>query len=164
ASAVLADGRLIVMGGEYNNCSFAFTNRGAIYNPLTNTWTDLSATSPFPQIGDAQSIVLPNGKFLLAHPPDTQWALLDPATLTWSNPGSLNKADRHDEENWTLLPSGNILTVDAIAAPHSEIYNPATGSWSSAGGTIVLLTDAVSQEIGPAVLRPNGTVFATGAT
>src|SRR5262249_31736119 len=29
---------------------------------------------------------------------------------------------------------------------------------------IVLLTDAASQEIGPAVLRPNGTVFATGAT
>src|SRR4051794_11939434 len=44
ASAVLADGRLIVMGGEYNNstgstCAFSFTNRGAIYNPVTNVWT-----------------------------------------------------------------------------------------------------------------------------
>ncbi len=30
ASAVLADGRLIIEGGEYNNNQFAFTNLGAI--------------------------------------------------------------------------------------------------------------------------------------
>src|SRR6202023_4012632 len=46
---------------------------------------------------------------------------------------------------------------------------PATGAWSSAGSTIVKLPDtnadgSGSHEIGPAVLRPDGTVFATGGT
>jgi Kelch motif len=164
ASAVLADGRVIVIGGEYNlSGGPVWTNQGAIYNPMTNTWTDLTPNSPFANIGDAQSTVLPNGKFLLASPFDTRVALLDPATLMWSNPGSTNKADRHDEENWTLLPDGRVLTVDAINAPNSEIYNPATGQWSSAGSTINSLSDPASQEVGPALLRPNGTVFATGA-
>src|SRR5713101_4540719 len=36
--------------------------------------------------------------------------------------------------------------------------------WVSAGSTIVNLVDGRSQEIGPAVLRPDGTVFAMGAT
>src|SRR5690349_15378187 len=149
ASAVLADGRVIVIGGEYNGtgCPFSFTNRGAVYNPQTNTWADMTPTSPFPQIGDAQSAVLPNGKFLIANPLTTQVALLDPATMLWSNPGSNGKADRNDEEGWTLLPDGRILAVDALAAPNSEIYNPATGNWTSGGSTVLRLEDPSSQEI-----------------
>ena len=39
-----------------------------------------------------------------------------------------------------------------------------SGSWSTAGSTIVQLWDSHgSYEVGPAVLRPDGTVFATGA-
>ena len=34
ASAVLADGRLLIEGGEYNYGSFAFTSLGAIYDPV----------------------------------------------------------------------------------------------------------------------------------
>jgi hypothetical protein len=36
--------------------------------------------------------------------------------------------------------------------------------WVTAGSTIVRLEDPGSQELGPAVLRPDGTVFAMGAT
>src|SRR5271154_1424618 len=39
ASAVLADGRVIIEGGEYNNGAFAFTNLGEVYDPVKNTWT-----------------------------------------------------------------------------------------------------------------------------
>ena len=39
ASAVLADGRVIIEGGEYNNNQFAFTNLGAVYDPVKDTWT-----------------------------------------------------------------------------------------------------------------------------
>src|SRR3977135_2856977 len=38
ASAVLADGRVIIEGGEYNFDQFAFTNLGAVYNPATDKW------------------------------------------------------------------------------------------------------------------------------
>jgi hypothetical protein len=94
----------------------------------------------------------------------TQSALLNASTLTWTATGA-GKADENDEEGWTLLPSGEVLTVDATSGnTNSEIYNPATGKWSSAGSTIAKLPDPVSSELGPAVLRPNGTVLYTGAT
>src|SRR5207302_8787573 len=43
AAAVLPDGRLAVEGGEFNNGVPAESNGGAIYNPLTNSWTMVSA-------------------------------------------------------------------------------------------------------------------------
>src|SRR4029077_18981982 len=38
ASAVLDDGRVVVIGGEYNFGSQDWTKQGAIYTPKTNTW------------------------------------------------------------------------------------------------------------------------------
>jgi hypothetical protein len=172
ASAVLPDGRVVVEGGEYNNSGGAvWTALGAIYNPATNTWTSISPPSGWSNIGDAQSIVLANGTFMLAFPFTTQAALLNASTLTWTATGT-GKTGIHDEEGWTLLPNGKVLTVDAnnpSNLTNSELYDPATGIWSSAGSTIVKLDDtnadnSGSHEIGPAVLRPNGTVFATGGT
>ncbi len=161
ASAVLADGRLFVMGGEYNFGSAVWTNKGAIYNPISNTWTNL--TAPWSQIGDAQCAVMPNGHLLIAHPFDTQMADFNPATLGFTLVGS-GKTDRFDEEGWTLMRDGTILTVDAINAPNCERYLPTISQWINASATPQTLCDAGSQEIGPAVLMPDGTVFATGAT
>src|SRR5262249_51581348 len=141
-----------------------WTNLGAVYDPKSNTWVTLPAPSGWTQIGDAQSTVLPNGAFLLANPFDTRIAKLDPATLTRTNLASAGKADRNEEEGWTLLPDGTVLTVDAEAAPNSERYLPSSDSWVSAGNTIVRLEEPASEEIGPAMLRPDGTVFATGGT
>src|SRR5579862_1152349 len=41
AGAVLADGRLVITGGEYNDDEFAFSNMGSIYDPVQNAWTVL---------------------------------------------------------------------------------------------------------------------------
>lgn len=164
ASAVLPDGRLIVEGGEYNFGSSVWTNLGAIYDPLANTWTAVNPPSGWANIGDGQSVILPNGTFMLANAVSSQEALLDAATLTWTSTGT-GKADGNDEEGWTLLPNGLVLTVDANSNnTHAERYSPRMGKWASAGSTIVQLADPGSHELGPAVLRPNGTVFATGAT
>ena len=35
ASQVLADGRVLIEGGEYNFGQFSFTNLGAVYDPGT---------------------------------------------------------------------------------------------------------------------------------
>jgi len=165
-SVVLPDGRYIVEGGEYNNnCSGGcWTNLGAIYDPVKNKWTPVNAPAGWANIGDAQAILLTNGTYMQASCCDgVDQAYFNPKNLSWTNITNTGKADRFDEEGWNLLPNGDVLTVDAIDAPNSEIYNPTTKKWTSAGSTIVRLEDPSSQEVGPFVLRPDGTVFAAGA-
>ncbi len=163
ASAVLPDGRVIVEGGEYNYSSSPLTSTtlGAIYSPISDEWRPVSPPPGWCCISDAQSVVLAHGQFMLANAYSTQEALLNAATLTWTPTGK-GKADINDEEGWTLLPNKQVLTVDARNGTNSEVYIPASGKWHSAGSTIVPL--AAGLEVGPAVLRPDGTVFATGAS
>src|SRR6266853_6517873 len=144
-SAVLPDGRVVVEGGEYNcasgSCNAVWTNQGAIYDPLKNTWTPVQPPKGWTTIGDAQSVVLPNGTYMQANCCTKQQALFNPSNLTWTPTGK-GKFDINDEEGWTLLPNGKVLTVDAYVfqydatGTNSEIYNPATGAWTSAGSTI----------------------------
>jgi hypothetical protein len=172
ASAVLPDGRVIVEGGEYNcnpNCVGVWQTQGAIYNPLTNTWTPVSPPAGWTSIGDASAIVLADGTFLLSDCCSGKLAKFNPSTLTFTAFGSPNAPNYNNEQNWTLLPDKTILTVDVFPSgtKNSERFNPATGTWSSAGSTIVSLADndrsGASFEIGAGVLRPNGTVFCIGA-
>jgi hypothetical protein len=178
-SAVLPNGEVVVIGGEYNNGSGVWTNKGALYNPATNAWTTLAAPTGWTTVGDAQSVVLPNGHMMQANCCNTDEAILtlSGTTATWATTGT-GKSDWNDEEGWTLLPSGNVLTVDAYVdsynatGTNSELYTTSTGKWATAGSTVEQLWDSAaacggsgsaSYEVGPAVLRPNGTVFATGA-
>jgi hypothetical protein len=174
SSAVLADGRVIVEGGEYNFCNAVWTNQGAIYDPIADTWTAVKPPAGWKTIGDAQGTVLADGTYMLANCCTTETALFNAKKLTWTATGA-GKATINDEEGWTLLPDGRVLTVDAYVGSYlatgtnSEIYDPSTGVWSSAGSTLVQLWDSypdanrASYETGPAVLRPDGTVFTTGA-
>jgi len=163
-SSVLPDGRYIIEGGEYNDGSSAWTNLGAIYDPVSNKWTSVKPPSGWNNIGDAQATLLTNGTYMQADCCEgVNQALLDLKTLSWTNLTSTNKNDRFDEEGWLLLPNGEILTTDAIDAQKYEIFNPKTNKWTTPGTTPVRLEDPNSQEIGPMVLRPDGTVFAAGA-
>jgi len=164
ASAVLPDGRVVIAGGEYNNTTQAETNKAAIFNPATNSWTSINPPSGVTQIGDASSVVLPNGTLMIGPCCFQSTAyLLNASNLTWTLTGS-GKADSNTEEGWTLLPNGKVLTVDTANGTNSELYNPSTGTWSSAGSTIVTLPMSSSLEVGPGVLRPDGTVFWAGGT
>jgi hypothetical protein len=177
ASAVLADGRVVIVGGEYNFGNFVLTNLGAIYDPVADTWTMLAPPAGWAYIGDSPSAVLPGGQFLAGRKLDMLIAELDPSTLQWTALGSTGKSDFDAEEGWTLLPDGSILTVDVLNAPNSERYIPSIQTWVTAGSTIVDLHSPSTSgclnygggcynppgEVGPAVLRPDGTVFATGS-
>src|SRR5712664_1302558 len=65
ASAVLADGRLLVCGGEYSDVSGSNsqddTARSEIYDPVANTWTELAPPTGVAQIGDSACTLLPDG-------------------------------------------------------------------------------------------------------
>jgi hypothetical protein len=172
SSQLLPNGLVVVFGGEYNNGGAVWTTKGALYNPVTNTWSSLTAPSGWTTVGDAQSIILPNGQYMQANCCTTQEAILtlSGTTATWTTTGT-GKFDWNDEEGWTMLPSGQILTVDAYVGQSSccklgyQIYDPTTGTWTTpSNNTVVNLVDPGSLEVGPAPLLPNGTVFATGAT
>ncbi len=180
ASAVLADGRVVITGGEYLNGAFTLTNLGAIYDPVKNTWTNLPAPASWPFIGDSPSSMLPNGYYLVGNKLVTGMAALNPKTLKWVTLPGTGKSDFNAEEGWTLLADGSILTMDVKNAPNSERFSTTTRSWTSAGSTIVDLHSPSPfgclqfgpngqycyyppGEIGPAILRPDGTVFATGS-
>jgi len=161
ASSVLPDGRFFTMGGEYNFGTSSFQNQGFIYDPNADSWTKVNAPSGWSQMGDTGSIMLPNGKLMLCNPLSNQSCIFDPVTSTFGSPFSGGKADANDEEGLCLLPNGKVLTVDAVNTPRSELFDPKTGTWSDAGSTINSLVGA-GEEIGPMVLRPDGTVICFG--
>ena len=199
-SAVLADGKVIVEGGEYQcpagQCAPQWTNLGAMYDPAANTWSTVAPPSlptPWANIGDAQSVVLADGTYMqsdccgvaLQMQSAPLAAYFNEATMSWTELNQSTKFDEYDEEGWTLLPNGKVLTVDAyVACPsdqpactaagftgtNSEVWDPSTQTWNSAGSTIVQLWDSKcgagggSYEVGPAVLRPDETVFYTGSS
>jgi len=168
AAAVLPDGRVLIEGGEYNPCAGGETPLGAIYDPTTNTWTNVNPPSGWTQIGDSPAIVLPNGTFMLCDAFSTNQVLFDPSTLTWTSVAATGKSDIFSEEGLALLPNGTVLTVDTETGTNSETYNPGTGVWSSAGSTINVLPNdggmGIVPEMGPLVQRPDGSVVAFGAT
>jgi hypothetical protein len=188
ASAVLADGRFVVIGGEYDynytyagNGSEVWTDQGAIYDPVANSWSCIAAPSGWTQIGDAESVVLADGTFMVAKAIGYQVATLNAATTppTFNAPftpsgKSADGTGYYDEEGWYLLPSGAVLTLeiwnvlDTTQTP-ALIYNSMTKVWSGAGTApdpLVLISKGGFNyyEVGPSILRPDGSLFAAGAT
>ena len=182
SSQVLADGRVLIEGGEYNAGGFALTNLGAIYDPIKQTFTPVKHPPGWQNIGDSPSVVLADGRFFLGDKLHKRGAFLDPSTMTWTAAGYTGKNDFNAEEGFTLMPDGTVLTFDVKAHPKSESYDPTTQTWSGLGSTVVNLQAADCSgscclnyppknkcyyppgEVGPAVLMPDGTVFATGAS
>ena len=201
ASAVLADGRVLFVGGEYNQNNYGtpfatsgLTNMSAVYDPKIDKWTMIPPPAGEPYIGDVPSVIMPGGQFVYGAKLGREMWSLDPVTLTWSPLAAVGKADNFAEEGFTLLPSGNLLTIDMANTPHAEHYVTSLGEWVSDGNTPASLTSPTGYpsgitygpapvqtvggvtygpgpsgtyyppgEIGPAILLPNGQVFATGS-
>ena len=175
ASAILPDGRMIVEGGEYIGENAVWSNRGAIYNPVTNRWASVAPPPGWTNIGDAASDVLANGTFMLQHPCNTcltdpnltvDDALLNARTLKWTVIPGTGKNDPNDEEGWTLEPSGQLLTVDTWIPAATQLFNPRTRLWSFAGNTATNgnpVNPFPVVEIGPQVEMPGGNTFVVGA-
>lgn len=199
AQAVLADGRVLFVGGEYNQNDYSLpfapsglTNMSAVYDPVADHWQMIPPPAGVAYIGDVPSAILPDGSFVYGDKLGRDMWRLDPATLAWTSITATGKADDFAEEGWTLLPDGDLFTVDVGNPLHAEHYDPASAQWYSDGNTPDLLSSPASSplsygpapvqvvggvtygpgptgtyfppgEIGPALLLPDGTVFLTGA-
>lgn len=162
ASAVLPDGRAVVIGGEYINLTAVWTNIGFIYDPVANTWSSqLHDTFGGGQVGDAQGLVLQDGTYVLTNISTTNMEALNPATGVFTARNPMGKLDINDEENWTILYDGSVFTVDSRIASSFERYTPSTNTWGHSGPTPVNLADTGgspvgdSKEVGPCALRPD---------
>jgi len=201
AQAVLADGRVLFVGGEYNldqyDLPFApsgLTNMSAVYDPKADSWTMIAPPPGVAYIGDVTSTIMPDGSFVFGEKLGRGMWRLDPSSLAWSSVPAVGKADDFAEENWTLLPNGDLFTIDVGNPRHAEHFDPIAAHWYSDGSTPTRMTSPTENpagltygpapvvtvggvtygpgpagtyfppgEIGPALLLPNGTVFATGA-
>ncbi len=176
-SNVLPDGRVFVLGGEYsgNQGRQNFANTGEIYNPVTNTWTNI-APFPRPEFGDDPTEVLPDGRVLAGYLSGSGTFFYDPATNSWS-PAGRKLRDRSDEETWVKLPDGSILSYSIFASARNQIrtppqpgvaerYIPSSNTWVPTGPVPVKLSSGLrhgsARELGPAFLLPDGRVFQLG--
>jgi hypothetical protein len=62
----------------------------------------------------------------------------------------------------TLFPNMQVTVSPPTLT--AQIYDPATGKWEYAGTPVEALSELTTHEIGPQVLRPDGTVFVPGST
>ena len=154
SSQVLADGRVLFEGGEYNFGSFALTNLGAVYDPVKQTWTPVKHPPHWQNIGDSPSVVLSDGTFFLGDKLHKRGVFLDPKTMKWTAAGYTGKNDFNAEEGWTLMPDGTVLTFDVKDHPNSESYNPSTQKWTNLGSTVADLQQ--SDCSGNCCMRPSG--------
>lgn len=169
SSTVLPDGRVLVLGGQNTGAipTRTDTNRGEIYNPVTNTWT---AMAPFPEPtqGSGVSVLLPSGKWLVGSNSGIETYLYDPASNTWSPTGSRLNNDKHEQTSWILLKDGSVLAYSPSSpdnAPgRAQRYFPSTGRWVATNPVPVPLTsDALGREVGTGTVLPNGKVMLLGA-
>ena len=185
ASGVLRDGRVFVLGGEYSGPKAEENDSplGEIFDPQTNKWGPLSKPKQFEYIkGDVSGCILADGRVLFGDlqtgPPYT--ALWDPVTEVWTEAGTAfgtkpdTKRSNCNEETWTLLPDGSVLTVAVLNEPKAERYVPSLDEWVPSQETpksliIPTITDPKGNlvnvfEIGPALVLPDGNLLAIGAS
>jgi Abnormal spindle-like microcephaly-assoc'd, ASPM-SPD-2-Hydin len=168
-SQVLLDGKSVVIeGGEYNNGSQDWTNRGAIgtISGSSLTWTSNNPPSGWGNLGDAESVILADGTYMQANCCTAQNALFN-GPNSWTATGSV-KQSSNDESGFTLLTNDLVLTVDAKSDSAcgtnqgSELYNQSTGVWSCGPALPIQLYNAGDEELGAAVMMYNNKVLQIG--
>jgi len=188
ASAVLPSDQVFFSGGEYNNNPNNFspveqTNTDMFSLNAAIPWATLNLptynSQAWPGIGDSPCKLLPNGDILLGYNDTNNNGLVapnataefNPSTSAWTQTASkLNFSST--EESWVLLPDGTVLTVNCDGRQNTgqqaqntaEKYIPSLNEWIADATPPVQLVDPNTDEIGPALLLPNGKVFYVGAT
>src|SRR5262249_49376758 len=142
--------------------------------------------------GDCAACVLPDGRVIFGALNATSTAIWDPVTESWVQSGTAfgTQADTKtgwcNEEGWTLLADGTVMTVNVKVpsggglnnAPNTaERYFPAEDIWRPTGTlpNVLALTNVLDTavtpnvnvavfEIGPAMLLPDQTLISFGAT
>jgi len=144
-ATLLADGRVLVVGGHVGCCDAPGTilDSAELYDPLSGTWSTTGHLGKPRQSHTAT--LLPNGQVLVTggYTGIDQFAptygftdtaeLYNPATGTWSATSNLHALRNYFAA--TLLPNGRVLVAGDFFHDNQacEIYDPSTGAWTLAG-------------------------------
>jgi hypothetical protein len=172
-ATLLQNGQVLVAGGSsrYDNCTVASAE---LYDPIAGIWTATDNMATPRQMYTAT--LLPNGTVLVAGGYNSAIAgflggaeLYDPTTDTWSATGSMIAA--RYQHTATLLPNGTVLVAGGCcdmsssiwtgqpqAYASAEIYDPATGVWTTTASM------AAARRGFTATLLPNGRVLVAGGS
>lgn len=162
ASAVLADGRLIVCGGEYEGGSDPTRiNKTEIYDPVTDIWTEINPPTGWSNVGDSPCVLFPDGRLFIGKYNETKTAIYDPATNTWT--AGADKPASSSEESWVLLSDNTVISVRCNSTQRADRYIIATNTWVDGGTLPQNIIELSSREIGAAVLMNNGKTLFVGA-
>ncbi len=155
SSQTLKNGKVYLAGGEYGTGK----SLGEIYDPVSNTWTQLPATGNI--LSDACSAILEDGKILQASLSVFNKTLIfNPITSTYSN--GPNTLGGHNESTWLKLADKSILFVN-INSMSSERYIPALNQWTVDANVPSNLYDPYGSETGPGFMLPDGRLFFMGS-
>jgi len=156
-STLLLDGRVLVAGGGSATLATA-----ELYDPATETWSATGNGSASRAWATATRLI--GGKVLVAGGTldgDPSAELWDPATGTWTDTRPMTIF--RTQHAAVLLPDGKVLvigggqtSVGVPGAPSAELFDPATGTWTSTGPMTVWRASPTA-----AVLH-DGTVLAAG--
>jgi hypothetical protein len=160
ASGVLKDGRVIVIGGEQSGDT-GDTNKGEIYDPVSDTWSPIPSPPGWPLVGDAASCILPDGRLMIGALISPACIIYDPVANSWTPAAS--KAVRSNEETWVLLPNDTIVTTQCWDPYRTEKYIVSSNTWKDEGALPVRIVDPVMHEMGPGMLLYNGNVIFFGS-
>jgi hypothetical protein len=160
-SSLLADGRVLVAGGE---SGLTPTDSAEIYDPATGTWSS-AANLPTARychtaqvLGDGRVALMGGATWTTAFSQIASVHIYDPTTNAWTIAATMpNQRYFHSA---TTLNDGRILVVGGLdnnnTTASADLYDPSTDAWSSAGSM-------VNARYGHSVaVLGNGSVVVTG--
>ncbi|WP_395833253.1 kelch repeat-containing protein [Cystobacter fuscus] len=164
-ATLLRDDRVLVVGGD----GASAIKSAEVYNPATGAWAATGNLVTYRR--EHSAVRLADGRVLVMGGKDSGGTVLssaevyDPATGTWASTGGMAWARRAFTA--TVLSDGRVLVTGGLVdsgdecrglncLASAEVYNPATGTWSSTGGM------ATARGFHAAAVLADGKVLVTG--
>jgi len=166
-ATLLPDGRVLLVGSLSCNPGCTSYATGEVYDPAKGLWSPILPPHT-PRFNHA-IVLLQSGRVLVAGGYLTPGVLtgsceiFDPATEAWTQTGSLSTPRQFHEA--VMLADGRVLVAGGLGMDgkgsfvtlgSAEIYDPASGQWSSAG------TLAAARYLNTLTILGDGRVLAVG--
>lgn len=136
--AVWTGTKMIVYGGLVESSPVVYRNDGGIYDPVTNTWTAISATGAPTNMGGLNITAAWTGTKMIVFGMDSggteTGALYDPAANTWTAMNKTGMPSRRVDPGFAWTGT-KLVVVGGYYNPNyindGAVYDPATNTWEA---------------------------------